>query len=65
MRHALFGLKSIFISRITCEDGLVPSLLPLMTSQIEHLDDRQLTLISAAWREYGLPGYSELFDKWK
>lgn len=54
--------KSIFINRITGEDSLIPSLLPLMTSQIEHLDERQLALISASWRKYGLPGYSELFD---
>ncbi len=54
--------KSIFIDRITGEDSLIPSLLPLMISQIEHLDNRQLALISASWRKYGLPGYSELFD---
>lgn len=55
--------KSIFINRIIGEDGLAPSLLPLMTSQIEHLDKKQLDLISASCRKYGMPGYSELFDK--
>lgn len=56
---------SIFIDRIVSENGLVTSLLHLLTSQIEHLDDRQLALISTSLRKYGLPEYSELFDKWK
>lgn len=46
--------KSVFINRITGEDDLALSLLPLMTSQIEHLDERQLDLISASCRKYGL-----------
>ncbi len=55
--------KSIFINRIIDERDLVSSLLPLMASQIEHLDDRQLDFILVAWRKQGLPGYSELIDK--
>lgn len=57
--------KSVFISRIAGESDLLPYLLPLKTSQTEHLDNKHRDLILASWRKYRLTGYSELIDQLK
>jgi hypothetical protein len=49
--------KSVFIDRVTADHQLAVVFLPLMKTQLESLDQKQLDKYRIACQKFGIPGY--------